>query len=104
MSSGEDLVPGFDPVPIRDIDSESIQGFGRFAVDEHNERGGERLEFIRVLNGLERGQRYGRIVFTLVLLAKTSREIEWTYIAKVFYNQRAALLLLDWNSVLPEYN
>ncbi|XP_038891087.1 uncharacterized protein LOC120080488 isoform X2 [Benincasa hispida] len=77
-----DLIPNVDPVPIKDVYSEEIQGCGSFAVREHNETTGEKLEFERVINGLEQGRRSIRIVFTLVLVAKNSCGINWTYTAK----------------------
>ncbi|KAA0040524.1 Cystatin [Cucumis melo var. makuwa] len=104
MSSPDVELPCVEPqVPIKDVDSEEIQGFGRFAVRKHNKIStGENLEFVKVINGLEQGRRGFRIVYTLVLSAKNSCGIIWTYKAKVFFNNRAAVLLLEFEAVLPE--
>ncbi|KAA0040521.1 Cystatin [Cucumis melo var. makuwa] len=99
--SSEDL-SNLDPVPIKDVDSEEIQGLGEFAVREHNEEKGENLEFVKVINGFEQGRRGVRIIFTIVLSAKNCNGIIWTYKAKVFFNQRAAVRLLEFEAVLPE--
>uniref|UniRef100_A0A0A0KRZ8 Cystatin domain-containing protein n=1 Tax=Cucumis sativus TaxID=3659 RepID=A0A0A0KRZ8_CUCSA len=103
MSSEDISIPKVDPaVPIKDVDSEEIRGFGEFAVSEHNEATGENLEFVKVINGLEQGRRGFRIDFTLVLSAKNSIGIIWTYKVKVFLNQRAGVRLLEFEAVLNE--
>ncbi|KAA0040520.1 Cystatin [Cucumis melo var. makuwa] len=64
--SFEDL-SNLDPVPFKDVDSEEIQGFGAFAVREHNEEKGENLEFVKVINGFEQGRRVRLLEFEAVL-------------------------------------
>ncbi|KAE8648502.1 hypothetical protein Csa_008487 [Cucumis sativus] len=91
------------PVPIKDIDSAEIQGYARFATERHNEITGDKLQFQRAINGLEQGRRFGQICFTLVLEAINSGGFLWTYTAIVFYNQRAALQLMEFGPVLPEH-
>ncbi|KGN51193.1 hypothetical protein Csa_008046 [Cucumis sativus] len=96
-------LPDYDTVPIKDVDSEEIQGIGGMAVRMHNETStGENLEFVKVINGLEKGRRGFQIVYTLVLSAKNSLGIVWTYKAKVIFNNRAAVRLPEFEAVLPE--
>uniref|UniRef100_A0A9I9CFS9 Cystatin domain-containing protein n=1 Tax=Cucumis melo TaxID=3656 RepID=A0A9I9CFS9_CUCME len=93
----------FPLVPIKDIDSEEMQGYAKFATEKHNEITGDKLQFKRAINGLEQGRRLGQILFTYVLEAVNSGGYVWTYQTVVFYNQRAALQLIEFGPVLPEH-
>ena len=98
--------------PIIDINDPHVQIIGKLAVEDHDSHNpGEKLKFVRVVNGLKSDKYIGPgftevILYHLVLEAKTNEEINWTYatkLEKVYSGCLIRHVFLSFEPVLP-YN
>ena len=104
--SHEKVFPS-DLVPIKNVDDEKVQAAGRFAVEEHNRRGGHNFIYKRVVNGLSSPNISAEPqYYILVLEAINDKGIPWSYIAKVQYHWilRIAPFLFSFEDVLKDFN
>ena len=93
-------------VPIKNVNEEELQKVGRFGVEVYNNNG-ERLIYLRVVNGLFYTINGGRIrIFIIVIEVINDDDIPCSYIAKVEYYvfNRMMPQLSSFEDVLKEFN
>ncbi|KGN54823.1 hypothetical protein Csa_012607 [Cucumis sativus] len=97
--------------PIIDINDPHVQALGELAVENlYSKNSGEKLKFVRVVNGLKSDKYIGPgftevILYHLVLEAKTNEEINWTYATKLEEVSGGLIrhVFLSFEPVLPYY-
>ena len=81
--SDEEVLPS-DLVPIKDVNDQPVHIIGRFAVEEHNRKGGHHFIYERVVNGLCSVDNFELFkCYIVVIEAKNDDGFHWSYIAKV---------------------